>query len=204
MSKDVEKKKNHRVGGIALGACLGALLFVGIQMHSMNHEKQSVIAQNDTFFKMDDLSAEAAEESNLLEDVASWTQDGITSIKNSEADDVAEVDQQDEDTVIEGESATGVLEAESEIIEEPEIETEQVQESEEEAVEEKTASGQANYMVLGNQNLNVRQQPSLNGAKVGTIAPGSKVVVDEQVNDWCHITGEVEGYVVACALQKIN
>lgn len=204
MSKDVEKKKNHRVGGIALGACLGALLFVGIQMYSMNQEKQSVIAQNDTFFKMDDLSAETAEESNLLEDVASWTQDGITSIKNSEANDVAEVDQQDEDTVIEGESATEVLEAESEIIEEPETETEQVQESEEETVEEKAASGQANYMVLGNQNLNVRQQPSLNGAKVGTIAPGSKVVVDGQVNDWCHITGEVEGYVVACALQKIN
>lgn len=201
MGKDIEnqKKNNHRVGGIVLGICLGALLFVGIQMYSMRQEKQSVIAQGETLFQMDDLSASAADESNLLEDVANWTQDGIASIKNEED---AENVETPEPT---GESAEEeALTDTSEAGEEYESETEQTQADEEETVEKETAAEQANYLVLGNQNLNVRQQPSLNGAKVGFVAPGSRVVVDGQVNDWCHITGEVEGYVVACALQKID
>lgn len=209
MSEDGKKseKNNHRAGGIALGVCLGALLVIGINVYSMNQEKQSTLSQNDEVFQMSAVSVEQQEESNLLEDVANWTQGDDFAAEDEyyaaevEESSVSETVEQTEETVKEVEQTLESVEETEGTEAETTIETEAVAE---EAETKETVANEPNYLVLGNQNVNVRQQPSTSGAKVGAVKPGTKVCVDGQTDGWCHITGEIEGYVIGSALKKIN
>lgn len=213
MSKDVEmKKNNHRVGGIALGVCIGALLFIGIRLYSMADEKQSVLAESEEIFKNSMIAIEEQTEGNLLEDVANWTQEGISSMKEKAGSNKKEEEQneiEEKETVAIEESVEAVTAVEEDAIEEKATEAEatasdEIKPEEEPEVQEESSEQNSKYLVLGDQNVNVRQQPSTTGAKVGSVAPGSQVTVDKQVDGWSHIVGEVEGYVIGSALRKIN
>lgn len=189
-----QKKNNSRIFGIALGVCLSGILLAGIQGYSLSDKKKTSLRQNDAIFQTSVAQDSKKEESTLLEEVADWTEEGITSIKEAEnrAEEVSAPDTQTEapkQNMTEEQSSQ---------------EASQEEETESEVSTQMTVEEQYNYVVVGNQSVNVRKSPSTNAAKVGSVKPGTKVAVSEQTDGWCHITGKIEGYVIASALDELE
>lgn len=211
MRKDREQKENkHRVGGISLGICFGVLLAMGIKFYSMNCEAQSLKGYDDAIFQYHVVQETENKESNLLEEVANWTEEGLSSIKDKK-EEVVEETAEEKETEISSEIETeNVAEDEANLeIASEEQKSEVVSEAETEttvelSVSETPESVGNKYIVLGDMSVNVRKEPSPAGAKVGSVKPGAEVNVDEVTNGWCHITGEIEGYIIERALKKVN